>query len=127
MKPSTKAQTRSATSAPGEWSRVFRHSYSLPAEKAQPIQNVNKINAILKHIGISECMCRAVRPVPSTSTPHWIWIKIQLNVFQYGSLSRGAITITLVQQVEFGQLLWLLSQLRQQVWQRRLPCLCNDH
>jgi hypothetical protein len=27
-------------------------------------------NAILKHTGVSECMCRAVRPDLSTSTPH---------------------------------------------------------
>jgi hypothetical protein len=27
-------------------------------------------NAILKHTGVSECICRAVRPDLSTSTPH---------------------------------------------------------
>jgi hypothetical protein len=46
MRPSITEQTRSIPSASGEWSKVFRHSYSLPAEKAQPIQNASRINAI---------------------------------------------------------------------------------
>ena len=44
-------------------------------------------NAILKHTGVSECICRAVRPDLSTSTPYWVLIWTQLKVFQYGAFS----------------------------------------
>ena len=46
MRPSTKEQTRRNPSVPGECSKVPLDSYSRPAAKAQPIQNINKIKLI---------------------------------------------------------------------------------
>jgi len=43
MRPSTKEQTRSNPSAPGECSKVPLDSYSRPAPKAQAIQNIKRI------------------------------------------------------------------------------------
>jgi hypothetical protein len=55
-------------------------------------------NAILKHTGVSECICRAVRPDLSTSTPHWVLIWTQLNVFQYGAVT-GAYSTGIVNEL----------------------------